>query len=106
MPTRSAVKLVMVKPTRMAVTALSRSWPRDSGGTIASPARNLERRFCWTVATGTSEEFHQIDTVKIAAATENDLRGINVHYGDVAAENLTDSNRLKYSLNREVFATH
>jgi len=32
---------------------------------------------------------------QIAAATENDLRGINVHYGDVAAEDLTDSTGLK-----------
>ncbi len=49
---------------------------------------------------------HQVDAVKIAAAIENDLRGIDVHDGDVAAENLADSNGLKDSLNREVFATH
>src|SRR5258707_13640608 len=106
MPTRSAVKLVMVKPTRMAVMALSRSWPRDSGGAISSPARNLARRLCRTVSTGTSGEFITSTLFSIAAAIENDLRGIDVHDGDVAAENLADSNGLKDSLNLEVFATH
>jgi len=85
---------------------------RDPGHAIRE-ARFQAQRAIWarrflpdSFPRGTSGEFITSTRSKIAAAIENDLRGIDVHDGDVAAENLADSNGLKDSLNREVFATH
>jgi hypothetical protein len=47
---------------------------------------------------------HQVDAIEFVAAPENDLRGVNVHDGDVSAEDRSDAHGLENSFHREIFS--
>ena len=85
----------------MAVTAFSSSWPRTSGRATSTPAGSCARSRCCTVSTGTPADVHQVNAVEFVAACKNDLRRIDIHHRDVAAEYFAYANRLENALDRE-----
>ena len=96
------MKLVIIMPRRMAVTAFSSACPFISGRITSMPAGKLRLQPLLQFIHRNSRRIHQIDAIEVMAAIEDHLRGVDIHDRDIAAEHLANAGGLEDPFNREV----
>jgi len=89
-------KLVIRIPTRIAVTAFSRAWPRTSGRSTSTPGGSCALSRCCTTSTGTFGTFIK-SMRRTCAAMKDDLRGSRRPSPRHCRQKLLDADRLERS---------